>query len=172
MKVKRQWYSGQQFTNYFTKLQRQQAKQGRRFHCAPLDSLVRPAHRSIDFSHDPFRMKSHFVISRYYCRSYSSLSPRATSQRGGAGTFSVDVAVASRQPPVKVECAYRLYVAVAGAVEQHSLLNVQRALHFSQLGFLPKEREEVTSFRDQLGPLCIVATRHIRRNCIPAEEFP
>lgn len=61
-------------------------------------------------------------------------------------TFAVDVAVASRQPPVKIKCAYCLNVAVPGAVEQHSLLNVQCALHFSQLGFLPNETEGRSSW--------------------------
>lgn len=83
-----------------------------------------------------------------------------------AGTFAVDVAVASRQPPVKVEGAYRLYVTVPGAVEQHSLLDVQCALHFSQLGFLPKERH----FHLQtwtlyvFASLCVQKNSHLQKN--------
>lgn len=52
-------------------------------------------------------------------------------------TFAIDIAMASCQPPVKVKCTYSLYVAVSRAVKQHSLLNIQCALDFSQLCFLP-----------------------------------
>lgn len=52
-------------------------------------------------------------------------------------TFAIDIAMASREPPVKVKCTYSLYVAVSRAVEQHSLLNIQCSLDFSQLCFLP-----------------------------------
>lgn len=52
-------------------------------------------------------------------------------------TFAKDIAMAPCQAPVKVKCTYSLYVAVSGAVKQHSLLNVHRALDFSQLCFLP-----------------------------------
>lgn len=52
-------------------------------------------------------------------------------------TFAIDIAMASCQPPVKVKCTYSLYVAVSCAMKQHSLLNIQCALDFSQLCFLP-----------------------------------
>lgn len=52
-------------------------------------------------------------------------------------TFAIDIAMASCQPPVKVKRTYSLYVAVSCAVKQHSLLNIQSALDFSQPCFLP-----------------------------------
>lgn len=52
-------------------------------------------------------------------------------------TFAIDIAMAPSEPPVKVKCTYSLYVAVSCAMKQHSLLNIQCALDFSQLCFLP-----------------------------------
>lgn len=55
-------------------------------------------------------------------------------------TFAVHAAVAPREPPVKVKSAYSLNVTVSCSVEQHSLLDVQRALDLLQLSLLPEER--------------------------------
>lgn len=60
-----------------------------------------------------------------------------TSQNTEGSTFAIDIAMASCEPPVKVKCTYSLYVAVSCAMKQHSLLNIQCALDFSQLCFLP-----------------------------------
>lgn len=55
-------------------------------------------------------------------------------------TFAVHAAVAPREPPVEVKSAYSLNVTVSCSVEEHSLLDVQRALDLLQLRLLPEER--------------------------------
>lgn len=56
---------------------------------------------------------------------------------GKVAPFPIDIAMASCEPPVKVKSTYSLYVTVSCAMKQHSLLNIQCALDFSQLCFLP-----------------------------------
>lgn len=58
---------------------------------------------------------------------------------GKVAPFAIDIAMAPRKPPVKVKSTYSLYVAVSRAVEQHSLLDIQCSLDFSQLCFFPAE---------------------------------
>lgn len=55
-------------------------------------------------------------------------------------TFAVHAAVAPCEPPVEVKSAYSLNVTVSCSVEEHSLLDVQRALDLLQLRLLPEER--------------------------------
>jgi len=69
-------------------------------------------------------------------RTASSSAP-PTNRSHGLLTFAVHVAVAAGEAPVEVVGADGRHVAVARAVEQHALLDVQRALHLPQLGLLP-----------------------------------
>lgn len=59
---------------------------------------------------------------------------------GSLESFAIDVAVASCETPVKVVCAYGLYVTVTSSMKKHLLFNVYNMFYLSQLGLFPAEK--------------------------------
>ena len=64
------------------------------------------------------------------------------SQRGcRSTTFAVDITVTPCQAPIKVIGAYSLYVAVAGAMEQHSLIDLTCFEMMVKIEFYPLNKQ-------------------------------